>query len=184
MLAAYTLMCLILAGRTRAFVLQPESLLRNQQAVQLFSTVSPRTPDVNIGQEDNRPPKGAISMNIDELAEALGGRGRAQLAWDCYKAGIDPALADFETIWEVLPTCRRGKTLGKEAIESLAKLCPNGGRLDGGVASLSHVTQSNDKTTKLLLRLSDGMEVETVIIPWSGNRSTLCISSQVGCRQG
>ena len=28
-------------------------------------------------------------MGLDELAVALGGIGRAQLAWDCYSIGID-----------------------------------------------------------------------------------------------
>ncbi|KAF4675598.1 hypothetical protein FOL47_007550 [Perkinsus chesapeaki] len=40
---------------------------------------------------------------------------------------------------------------------------------------------SKDGTTKMLIRLQDGKEVETVIIP-SGSRRTLCVSSQVGCR--
>ena len=38
-------------------------------------------------------------------------------------------------------------------------------------------------TRKLLLGLERGDEVETVIIPQAGF-STLCVSSQVGCRQG
>ena len=73
--------------------------------------------------------------------------------------------------------------MGKDALERLASLYA-GGRVEGGVASLSLISQSSDQTTKLLLRLADGLEVETVIIPWKGVRSTLCISSQVGCRQG
>ena len=48
----------------------------------------------------------------------------------------------------------------------------------------SHLSVASDGTTKLLIRLRDGMEVESVIIPWYENGySTLCISSQVGCRQ-
>ena len=43
----------------------------------------------------------------------------------------------------------------------------------------SHQT-SKDGTQKFLARLSDGMAVETVIIP-SGKRTTVCLSSQVGC---
>ena len=38
----------------------------------------------------------------------------------------------------------------------------------------------SDGTRKLLLRLADGEEIETVIIP-SDARVTLCISSQAGC---
>jgi 23S rRNA (adenine2503-C2)-methyltransferase len=52
------------------------------------------------------------------------------------------------------------------------------------VAHLTHVRTSKDGTTKLLLKLVDGLEVETVIIPWDDRKSsTLCVSSQVGCRQ-
>ena len=54
------------------------------------------------------------------------------------------------------------------------------------VATVSHISISSDGTTKLLLHLvHDGLEVETVIIPWHKQRkSTLCVSSQVGCKQG
>lgn len=158
----------------------------------------------------NKNKKGGISMTVDELAQHLDdGYGRARLAWDCYSIGVDPALFygsiirlghdDFETIYDLLPTSRRRQTMGKDALELLGKLYSSsdnsnddnddgatggGGRVEGGVASLSHVSMAHDKTTKLLLKLSDGLEIETVIIPWNGIRSTLCISSQVGCRQG
>lgn len=39
---------------------------------------------------------------------------------------------------------------------------------------------SDDGTTKLLLTLHDGQSIEAVIIP-EGERSTLCVSTQVGC---
>lgn len=39
---------------------------------------------------------------------------------------------------------------------------------------------SSDGTTKLLLELSDGESIEAVLIP-EGERTTLCVSSQVGC---
>ena len=138
--------------------------------------------------------RGALSMTIDELAEKLGGRGRAQLAWDCYSIGVDPhyyydqrrdandpgrtGLAgkeDYDQIFRLLPTCRRTQTLGREALRILKQI--NGGcSVENGIATLSHVSRSADLTTKLLLRLADGTEVETVIIPWNGVRSTLCIS--------
>eukprot|EP00529_Nitzschia_sp_RCC80_P011722 CAMPEP_0113482488 /NCGR_PEP_ID=MMETSP0014_2-20120614/22944_1 /TAXON_ID=2857 /ORGANISM="Nitzschia sp." /LENGTH=575 /DNA_ID=CAMNT_0000376005 /DNA_START=329 /DNA_END=2056 /DNA_ORIENTATION=- /assembly_acc=CAM_ASM_000159 len=57
-------------------------------------------------------------------------------------------------------------------------------QIENGVATLSYISRSNDGTTKLLLKLVDGLQVECVIIPWKNKRSTLCISSQVGCRQG
>ncbi|WP_321531143.1 23S rRNA (adenine(2503)-C(2))-methyltransferase RlmN [uncultured Desulfuromonas sp.] len=43
------------------------------------------------------------------------------------------------------------------------------------------VETSADGTRKYLFRLSDGQSIETVRIPMENDRSTLCISSQVGC---
>ncbi len=43
------------------------------------------------------------------------------------------------------------------------------------------VEVSADGTRKFLFRLHDGKSVETVLIPMEGGRSTLCISTQVGC---
>lgn len=45
------------------------------------------------------------------------------------------------------------------------------------------VSQSEDGTVKHLWRLADGEVVESVLIP-SGDRLTLCISSQAGCAMG
>lgn len=39
-------------------------------------------------------------------------------------------------------------------------------------------------TSKAVLRLQDGLEVETVNIPMGRGRYTLCVSSQVGCKMG
>jgi len=44
----------------------------------------------------------------------------------------------------------------------------------------SSVSRSSDGTRKLLIRLDDGEEIESVIIP-TEKRVTLCMSSQVGC---
>ena len=137
----------------------------------------------------NEPiPTGPLSMSIDELAIHLGGQGRARIAWDCYLLGVDPiqyyaknSTTIDNTIASLLPTGRRSATLGKDALQRLTDL---GGQVDGGIATLSHISTSTDRTTKLLLKLvHDGLDVETVIIPWNNDRSTICISSQVGCRQ-
>jgi 23S rRNA (adenine2503-C2)-methyltransferase len=60
-----------------------------------------------------------------------------------------------------------------------------GGGIETSLAKLSNITTSSDGTTKLLLQLQrDGLLVETVIIPWDvRQKSTICVSSQVGCRQ-
>ena len=39
-------------------------------------------------------------------------------------------------------------------------------------------------TSKVVLRLHDGLEVESVRIPMGRERYTLCVSSQVGCKMG
>jgi 23S rRNA (adenine2503-C2)-methyltransferase len=45
--------------------------------------------------------------------------------------------------------------------------------------------EQGSTTVKLLMRLSDGAEVESVLIPMrAGAHRTLCVSSQVGCRMG
>ncbi len=40
------------------------------------------------------------------------------------------------------------------------------------------------RTTKLALRLADGLEVECVRIPMGRERFSLCVSTQVGCKMG
>ena len=152
---------------------------------------------------EEQPQFGPLSMSFEELAVALGGAGRARIVWDCYKLGIDPVhmfgsvinlgFDDYESIVNQLPSKRRKQRLALGTLDKLKKLFqdsyggqsnPSVTNVEGGVATLSFVSRANDGTTKLLLKLSDGLEVETVIIPWKGKRSTLCISSQVGCRQG
>lgn len=39
-------------------------------------------------------------------------------------------------------------------------------------------------TAKLVLRLADGLECESVLLPMGRDRATICISSQVGCKMG
>ena len=176
-------------------------------------------------------------MTIEQLEQTLGGRGRARLAWDCYSNGVDPSylFGDYVVVssnndngsvnivtldeyanktslaQSVIPTPRVTQTMGKGALSLLSELHSHcGGRIENGVATLVHVSTSSDGTTKLLLRLMDGFEVETVLIPfWAGSnddnvddavtteskegsttryaslgRTTVCISSQVGCKQG
>lgn len=166
----------------------------------------------------------ALSMSIDELSTALGGKGRARIAWDCYVEGVDPqylfhsshfsphgdkssAAASASSIIsneyhdkeqlkkQILPTPRQTQPLGAPALDLLSNIHSHCfGKIENGLASLVHLSSSSDGTTKLLLRLMDGLEVETVLIPfWNddekqtmegGGRTTVCISSQVGCRQG
>ncbi|KAJ0985831.1 hypothetical protein J5N97_004187 [Dioscorea zingiberensis] len=43
------------------------------------------------------------------------------------------------------------------------------------------IRESSDGTRKILFTLGDGMVIETVVIPCSRGRTTVCVSSQVGC---
>lgn len=99
-------------------------------------------------------------------------------------SAINLGYDDFESIYGMLPSQRRSQRLEQETIEKLSHLYESqGGKVEGGVASLSYVSRASDSTTKLLLKLSDGLEIETVIIPQNGQRSTLSMSTQVGYRQ-
>mmetsp|Transcript_14261 Transcript_14261/g.26746 ORF Transcript_14261/g.26746 Transcript_14261/m.26746 type:complete len:111 (+) Transcript_14261:548-880(+) len=103
-------------------------------------------------------------------------------------ANVNDSLARFvqhvesqeeedKAIHNLLPTLRKSQLLGRGALEKLNKLYSKYGSLEGGVARLSHVSKSKDGTTKLLIALKDGLEVETVIIPWFDKGwSTICIS--------
>ena len=46
----------------------------------------------SIPDEPRRTTHTALSTSTDELGSILGGRGRARLAWDCYREGVDPSL--------------------------------------------------------------------------------------------
>jgi len=146
-----------------------------------------------------------LSYTLEELSERLGGTGKAKACWDCLRMGIDPtwyygankddskeAAGDLVQGWSrqtvkesLAETSTRGSatTLGKKTLELLKTI---DGGVEDEIAKLSQISISPDGTTKLLLQLvADGLEVETVIIPWEDRgKSTLCVSSQVGCKQG
>jgi len=101
----------------------------------------------------------------------------------------------------ILPAKRRGNGLGLKSLGVLSTLYPEPppvanadtslqlelGGIESSVAKLVQVQTSRDGTTKLLLNLysSPAHFIEAVIIPWHDRgHSTICVSSQVGCRQG
>lgn len=163
--------------------------------------------DIN-GEDTDTPISSLLSYTFEELSEHLGGTGKAKACWDCLRMGIDPiwyygnADATEEQSenaghllqgWSrqqveerLAKTSTRGSAtnLGKKTLRLLETV--GGDRVEEEIAKLSQISISPDGTTKLLLELvSDGLEVETVIIPWDDRgKSTLCVSSQVGCRQG
>src|SRR5687767_3603091 len=50
------------------------------------------------------------------------------------------------------------------------------------VVRIEHEGEGSETTAKLVLGLRDGLECESVLLPMRSDRSTLCISSQVGCK--
>ncbi len=70
-------------------------------------------------------------------------------------------------------------TLGRDAREMLP-------RIDRGLPEIVTARRSLDGSTKLVLRMADGAQVEAVHMPRAvkNPRVTLCISSQVGCALG
>lgn len=144
-----------------------------------------------------------LSQSLEELSVSLDGKGRAQACWEVLRLGVDPnwyfapdgALDSAENVgvlesqgWsrkkiqESMPDVRVENGLGRKAIKLLNEHYTS---IEHDIASLTKLTVSSDGTAKLLIKLhQDDLEVESVIIPWDERgKSTLCISSQVGCRQ-
>ncbi|MEL7368364.1 MAG: 23S rRNA (adenine(2503)-C(2))-methyltransferase RlmN [Myxococcota bacterium] len=106
-----------------------------------------------------------FALDVPALGRHLGGPGRARQVFRALASGRDPLELG------VLP-------------EGLHR------RLNGivspGEMRIRHRSTARDGTIKLLVELKDGAKVETVIIPEAKGapRSTLCVSSQVGCARG
>lgn len=56
-------------------------------------------------------------------------------------------------------------------------------RTDWSLLALSSNKQDSNSTGKFLLKTSDQLEIESVLIPMQAG-ATLCLSSQIGCRMG
>ncbi|CAM9108458.1 unnamed protein product [Ascophyllum nodosum] len=104
------------------------------------------------------------------MAEMIGGSGRAKMVWTALAEGIDPFSSQAGSDYLTPKTTER---LNK-AVES-----------SGLPWQVVRESVSLCGTRKLLIRLEDGLNVETVIIPClTGSRSTVCVSSQIGCAKG
>uniref|UniRef100_A0A7S0DYL3 Radical SAM core domain-containing protein n=1 Tax=Hanusia phi TaxID=3032 RepID=A0A7S0DYL3_9CRYP len=103
----------------------------------------------------------------EDLAKLLQGPGRAHAVWKALRHGSE----NFEDISGV-------------AYDALCQKCflPD--------VEVKKVTKSECGTRKLLIEMEDGQAVETVVIPSEVNtksgrsRTTICVSSQVGCARG
>ena len=102
-------------------------------------------------------------MNFEKLYKILEGQPkyRAQQAKDA----IFKKLASN---WS------EASNLSKELKEKLNKECPL--EIDGQIFA-----SRDTKTTKALITLSDGLQIETVMLSHKDGRHTVCVSTQVGC---
>ncbi len=106
-------------------------------------------------------------LTLDELRSTLAALGEPAYRADqvfgwLYKKGA----VDFEAMSN-LPKAFRAKLAG-------AFRC--------GPLEVFGVARAKDRTEKHLFRLADGPCIETVLIP-AGDRITICVSTQVGCRR-
>ena len=99
-----------------------------------------------------------VGMNLSEMEQALAGepKFRAQQIYDAvYRRRVS-------------------------SLTSISNLPKHLRELSVGLPEIERAFDSSDGTRRYLLRLADGKTVETVWMPEEG-RSTVCISSQVGC---
>ncbi len=107
-------------------------------------------------------------LELTELEEAFAGlghprfRGRQVFQW-MHKRGV----TDFEQMSDL------SRELRTELAKAFEILTPEVVRTE----------RSTDGTTKLLLQLADGKQIESVFIPDTPSQ-TFCISTQVGCAMG
>ncbi len=105
-------------------------------------------------------PQSIVGMELTDIQQALGPSEPAFRAKQIYDAVYRRRMTDAAAISN-LPKGFRGE-------------------LELGLPEIARRYESSDGTRRYLLRLADGKTVETVWMP-EGERSTICISSQVGC---
>lgn len=126
-----------------------------------------------------------FALRGDALAETLGGSGRARDVWSALRAGIDPFVD------------ARVPAGARRRLNAVCAPSP---------LRLKHESRAADGTIKLLFALADDRAIEAVLIPTRKqstprasasetgsadllrahpeDRTTLCISTQVGCARG
>src|SRR4030042_2200960 len=105
-------------------------------------------------------------MDLEKLKEILKNEKPYRLK-QAEKAVYRDHVGDWSTV-SSLPALLRDK---------LTQSCPI------SMDYKSIVSQAKD-TLKALIRLSDGLAVETVLLQHAQGRNTVCVSSQVGCPLG
>lgn len=103
-----------------------------------------------------------FSMTSDDWKEVLKDSGQKVSMLPYWLEG----LYKNEAIWQ--------KHVSPTFINSMRE------KFSWALPSFSRIQESQDKTVKFLMRMEDGLEVETVLIPFH-KRYTVCLSTQVGC---
>lgn len=109
-------------------------------------------------------PQTIVGMELTEIELALGKAEPRYRAKQIYEAVYRQRVTHLAAISNVPKELR-------------ARL---GSEMDLGLPEIERRYESADGTRRYLLKLADGKTVETVWMP-EGERSTICISSQVGC---
>ncbi len=118
--------------------------------------------------------------NSGNIRQPLYGKSIAELQAICAELGMPRFAAGQIAGW----LYRRGAT-GIDAMSdlSLRNRALLAERYTVGLSAPQRVQTSADGTKKYLYRTSEGEYVESAYIP-DGDRATLCVSSQAGCRMG
>jgi len=108
-----------------------------------------------------------LGLEAGELAALLGAGEPAYRARQLYEAIYRRGIQDLAAITN-LPASLRQRLAAEHRL---------------GWPEIEHVYASEDGTSRYLLRLQDGLRIEAVYMPEPG-RTTLCVSTQVGCPVG
>ena len=176
-------------------------------AVQRFvSSCASRAPKTHSRVAQRGPPQqtrnALIELSEDVLCGVLGGSGRARMVWDMLRNGDDPieqaaklaasrsAARESERMFRgMLQTEREGGDTRRVLTPKTAQVLWESG-LEMPHGEIKTQVVSACGTRKLLIALQDGLQVEAVLIPSEEHskskrrRTTLCVSSQVGCARG
>lgn len=102
-------------------------------------------------------------MNLDKLYKVLAGQAKYRVK-QCQEAIFKNFLSDWS----------EASNLPKALVEQLNKECP--------LKIEAKIFESKDnKTTKALITLEDGLQIESVLLAHRDGRHTVCVSTQVGC---
>ncbi|OMO78204.1 hypothetical protein CCACVL1_14578 [Corchorus capsularis] len=144
---------------------------------------SSASPQLSLSENDNIPDFGA-GESYENLAKGsktlLKGMNYAELQEWVQSHGFRPGQAMM--LWKRL----YGDNIWANNLDELEGLNKDFKKMLGEHAefralSLKDVLTASDGTRKILFALDDGLVIETVVIPCDRGRTTVCVSSQVGC---